>query len=224
MPINLDNYGTSNIFKWDHDYLIKVLTTGYNRIVKNPRLVKALKKIKREDFVSKEFKETIYSDIELDIGYGQKINRPTTVAYMLELLNPKVGGRVLEIGTGSGWTAALLAIMVGNLGIVYTIERLQYLIDIARTNIEKYKLNNIEFVFRDGSNGLPERAPFDAIYTSVAFDRVPERIKDQLNIKGHMIVPTTDNNLTLITRESKDKWNEKIFPGTIFDKIETGIH
>ncbi len=224
MAFDLDNYGTSKIFSWDHNYLVKVLTTGHNRIVKSPRLVQALKLIKREDFIPEENRHLAYTDKVIDIGYGQNILQPTITAFMLELMNPKAGGRVLDIGTGSGWTTALIAHMVGENGKVITVERNQYLLSQARENIEKYEMiKNIEYIFRDGINGVPERAPYDGIHISFALDEVPEIIKSQLNVGGRLVVPLNKQRIKLIQRESKDHWKESLHEGIVLDQMVEGV-
>lgn len=224
MTFDLDSFGSSKIFSWDHNYLVKVLTTGHNRIVKNPRLVQALKLIKREDFIPENSRHEAYIDKVIDIGYGQNILQPTLSVFMLELLNPKAGGRVLDVGTGSGWTTALLSHMVGHNGKVITLERNQYLLGDARNNIEKYPdLKNIEFVFRDGSKGLAERAPYDNIHISFALDEVPEIIQEQLNIGGRLISPMNNKRIKLIVREDRDHWKESMHEGIVLDQLIEGV-
>lgn len=220
--MDLDKYGSFKMFQWTHDYLVNVLTTGKNKIVTNPRLVKAVKLIKREDFVDEN--EEIYADKDLEIDFGQKIIRPTISAFMVEKLNPKVGARVLDIGTGSGYSAALLAVTIGDNGMVYSVDRIQYLIDIARNNIAKYhELKNIEFVFRDAALGLPERAPYDCIHIGVGFKEVPDQIKNQLIIGGKLIAPLTNYKIVLIERVKENDFKETYFDGLVIDEIVSGV-
>lgn len=224
MKFDLDKFGTPSVFKWNHEQMVRVLTTGHNRIVKNPRLVRALKEIKREDFLPEDLAHDAYLDKELEIGFGQKTSKPTTTAYLLELLNPKVSSRVLNIGTGSGWSTALISFMIGNTGTVITVEKYQYIADFARNNLKKYpQLKNIEVIFKDGYNGIAERAPYDFIYASSVYDDIPNSLKEQLNIGGKMIVPIENYSIALIERETKDKWNEKFFHSVILERMEKGV-
>lgn len=218
--INLDDYGGAEAFRWDHDYLVSFLTTGKHRIVKQPLLKNAFRNIRREDFVPRELKEFAYEDRELDIGFGEVINKPTVVAEMLSLLRPKFNGRYLEIGTGSGWVAALLSLAVGMMGEVYTVERVQFLVDIAKLNLEKYPdLQNIKVVFRDGSIGLPDYAPYDGILVSAGFEKIPESIMRQLLIGGRMVVPTLNREIKLIERISEEEFQETTYDGYFFKEI-----
>lgn len=223
--MSTDSQISSNVFGWTHDYLIHVLTTGKNRIVKNPRLINALKFILREDFVLPEVRSLAYNDSELDIGFAQNISKPTITVYLIELLNPKAGGRVLDIGTGSGYSAALLAKTVGDLGKVFTVEREQYLIDTAKKNLMKYSdLKNVEFFFRDGSLGLPERAPFDAIHIGAAIETVHDNLKQQLNIGGTLVAPLKSLKILKIKRLDATNWEETEHEGFLLDEIRTGIN
>lgn len=222
---NIDQFGGSSLFCWNHKYLINVLTNSSSRVVKNKKLIDALHKVDRGDFVPEEVMSEAYNDKRVDIGFNQTMAKPTIATYMIELLSPKPGSRVLDIGTGTGWSAALISHIIGNEGKLFSLERLQYLQNQARENIEKYKsIKNIEFVFRDGYFGLPERAPYDFIHISSAYNKIPDELKDQLNIGGKLIAPTTKMSLVLITREAKNKWVENIFPGDIFDEIQKGIN
>ena len=103
--IDLTAFGNSSIFSWTKEYLIKVLTTGKNPVLSDPILVNALNFIDRKDFVPRDFEKKAYSDIEIDIGYGEKLTEPTIIAQMLALLKPKYGGKYLDIGTGTGYVA-----------------------------------------------------------------------------------------------------------------------
>ncbi|HEX9804869.1 MAG TPA: protein-L-isoaspartate O-methyltransferase [Candidatus Dojkabacteria bacterium] len=222
---NLDKFGGSSVFRWTHENMLRVLTTGHNRVVNNERLIQALRIIKREDFVPDTKKENAYEDKELDIGFNQNLTRPTTVAHMIELAEPKVGSKVLDIGTGSGWSTALFAYVVGNRGKVVSIEKLQYLLDFARKNIAKYpQFKNIELVFRDGYLGLPERGPFDVIHASASYEKIPEELKAQINIGGRLVAPTKQYKIIVVTREDKDTWNEKYYDNFILDEMTKGVN
>ncbi len=111
-------------------------------VLKTPKIIEAFKKIDRKDFVKEEFLEEAYFDTPLPIGFGQTISQPYTVAFMLELLEPKEGDTVLDIGSGSGWTTALLAYIVGNKGKVIGVERIKELVEFGKKNLAKYKFKN----------------------------------------------------------------------------------
>ncbi len=224
MAIDIDAYGGAGVFKWTHEHLLRVLTTGEKPIVTNKLLIKALQFVDRIDFVPEELREQAYTDHELEIGYGEKLNQPTVVARMLELLDIDLDGNYLDIGTGSGWVACLLAAATGERGHVYSLERIQFLIDIARMNVRKYpELTNIEIVFRDGSKGLEDFAPFDGIHISAAFAEVPEVIKQQLRIGGKAVVPTHNDEIVVVERIAKNEFKETIHPGFFFGKVLDGV-
>jgi|SRR3990167_443509 len=225
MPsINLDRYGGSGIFTWSHEYLNRVLTTGKNPLIKTINLKNAFRTVKREDFIPEEFQEFAYQDKDLDIGYGCVLNKPTVIADMLSLLNPKLGGKFLDIGTGTGYTAALLGVAAGVNGVVYSLERVQFLVDIARMNLAKYPdIKNVEIVFRDGSQGLPDLAPYDGIHISASLPKVPEIFKNQLRVGARLVAPTEEKDIRLVERISTREFKETIKKGYFFDTMKEGI-
>lgn len=224
MKFDLDRFGTPNVFKWNHDHLVSVLTTGHNRVAKDTRLIKAIKLIRRGDFIPEEYLDEAYYDKEIEIGYKQHSIRPSLIAYMIELLNPKSGGRVLDIGCGTGYSTALLAIVVGSEGKIFGVDREQYLVNFARTALAKYpEIKNTEVFFRDGYLGLVERSPYDAIIAGGVYDEIPNELKNQLNIGGKLLLPFENYKFKLITRKSMKEWDEEEFDGVILNKIEKGI-
>jgi len=224
MGINLDNFGGATPFRWTHEYLTAFLTTGKHRVIKQPLLRNSFRQIRREDFVPDELQSSAYEDRELQIGFGEVINMPTITAHMLSLLKPRLGGKYLEIGTGSGWSAALLALATGEAGFIYTIERIQFLTDIARINLSKYPgLKNIKVIFGDGSDGLKQFAPFDGIYISAAYKKIPHPLMLQLTVGGRMVIPTVDHDLVLIERVSPDQFEQTVEKGYFFKPVAGGI-
>lgn len=222
--LNVDSFGGSGVFTWSHKYLNQVLTTGDDPVVKNPLLKAALMKIQREDFVPEASKDKAFQDIDVQLEDGEVLNKPTLIAEMLELLDIKESGKYLDIGTGSGWLAALLGAATGPKGVVYSMERLESAARAAVNNIRKYPdLQNVFVIFRDGSNGLPEYAPYDGIHVSVAMSEVPVIIKSQLAIGGRLVIPTVQKDVRLIVRISQNEYRESVHAGYYFDPIKEGV-
>lgn len=222
--INLDKYGSYSAFKWTHDYLMKVLSTGKNPILKKQNLLTAFRTIKREDFIPDSAKESAYEDKDINIGYGCILNKPTVVAEMVALLEPVWGGNYLDIGTGSGYVAALLGVASGEKGTVYSVERVQFLVDIAKLNLAKYPdIKNVTIYLKDGSLGLKEHAPYDGIHAAVAFEKIPEIISNQLKIGGKLICPTVEDDIRVIERTGEDQFKESVIKGYFFEDVITGI-
>lgn len=217
-------FGTANPFSWSHDYLFSVLTTGKSKIVKANNLVTAFKMIDRADFVPAQYITEAYNDIEIPIGYKEYLDKPTVIAQILQLLKPKEAGIYLDIGAGSGYVAALLGVAVGSNGKIYTLERKQFLSDLARINLNKYPfLENVELSFKDGKLGDETHAPYDGIHISAAYDEVPQKILLQLKVGGRLIAPTSDNNLHVYERISANEFQETIHKAYFFDTIQPGI-
>jgi len=156
------------------------------RGVKDPRVLSALRKVERHRFVPEEYLNSAYSDQPLPIGEGQTISQPYIVALMTELLELKGDEKVLEIGTGSGYQAAILAELAKE---VYTIEIIESLASMARSRLSGLGYQNIKVKAGDGYLGWPEAAPFDAIIVTAAPDHIPKPLLDQLKEGGRMVVP-----------------------------------
>src|SRR4030043_1897036 len=156
------------------------------RGVKDPRVISALLKVERHRFVLEEYLNSAYADQPLPIGEGQTISQPYIVALMTELLELKENEKVLEIGTGSGYQAAILAELAKE---VYTIEIIESLALIAKNRLLELGYQNIRVKAGDGYLGWPEAAPFDAITITCAPDHIPTPLLDQLKEGGRMVVP-----------------------------------
>ncbi len=156
------------------------------RGVKDPRVLSALLNVERHRFVPKEYSTSAYSDQPLPIGEGQTISQPYIVALMTELLELKGNEKVLEIGTGSGYQAAILAELVKE---VYTIEIIESLASMAKKRLSELGYQNIQVKAGDGYLGWPEAAPFDAIIVTAAPDHIPRPLIEQLKDGGRMVVP-----------------------------------
>lgn len=156
------------------------------RGIDDPRTLRAMAKVPREKFVPKELRPSAYDDRPLPIGYGQTISQPFIVGFMTQQLQPKATDRVLEIGTGSGYQAAVLAELVAE---VYTIEIVRPLARQAETLLRDLGYKNIHVKAGDGYKGWPEHAPFDAIIVTAAPDHIPQPLVEQLKEGGRMIIP-----------------------------------
>jgi protein-L-isoaspartate(D-aspartate) O-methyltransferase len=156
------------------------------RGVKDPRVLSALLKVERHRFVPEEHLNSAYSDQPLPIGEGQTISQPYIVALMTELLELKGEEKVLEIGTGSGYQAAILGELAKE---VYTIEIIESLASMAKKRLSEFGYQNIKVKAGDGYLGWPEAAPFDAIIITAAPDHIPKPLIEQLKEGGRMVVP-----------------------------------
>ncbi len=158
-----------------------------SRGIKNPALLEAMAELPRHLFVPKHLANLAYSDCALPIGEGQTISQPYIVAKMTELLDPKPNDKVLEIGTGSGYQAALLASMGC---MVFTIERIAALVLTAKTVFDKLEVSNkINVRIGDGRLGWPEEAPFDCIIVTAAAPKIEDAWIKQLSVGGRLVVP-----------------------------------
>ncbi|MFA6407816.1 MAG: protein-L-isoaspartate O-methyltransferase [Candidatus Paceibacterota bacterium] len=186
----------------------ELIKNGY---LKSPLIRKAFEVIDRKDFVPENEKKEAYENHPLLIGFGQTISQPLTVAFMLELLEPKVGEKILEVGAGSGWQAALLGFIAGGMaernekeksvvGKVVTMERIQELSDFAVTNIEKYHFVSngiVRVIHGNGVQGFPEGAPFDKIIAAAATETIPVAWKEQVRIGGRIVAPVNESIIVL---------------------------
>lgn len=164
-----------------------LLKRGY---VSKPEVAAALRKVPREEFVPSGLRGEAYVDTPLPIGSGQTISAPHMVAMMSEALDLRPGHKVLEVGGGSGYHAAVAAELVSPGGHVFTVERIEELAESARENIARTGYSNsVTVVLSDGSVGLPEEAPFDRIFVACGAPSVPGPLKAQLKDGGVMIVP-----------------------------------
>lgn len=214
----------SAVFKWSKEYLIEILTSGREAILTDPLLVNAFQKVDRKHFVPREYSNRAYDDIEVPIGYNEKLNRVTLAAQMIAYLKPKFGGRYMDIGTGTGYSAAVIGFVAGDKGVVYSIERVQWIWDIARENLKKIPgINNVKLIYRDGIEGLKEQQPFDGIHISFSLNHVPEVLKMQLNKNGgRLVCPLTTNYIRIITRNG-DNFTEEDIPGFFVDPGKGGL-
>jgi protein-L-isoaspartate(D-aspartate) O-methyltransferase len=157
-----------------------------SRGISDERVLAAMDKVPREQFVPEQFRRESYTDGPLPIGYGQTISQPYMVALMTEQLRLQPRDRVLEIGTGSGYQSAILAELVNE---VYSIEIIEPLAKSAEATLRRLGYKNIQIKVGDGYKGWPEHAPYDGIIVTCAPDRVPQPLVDQLKEGGRMTIP-----------------------------------
>ncbi len=157
--------------------------------ITDERVLEAIRKVKREKFIPPSLRDKAYGNYPLPIGENQTISQPYIVALMTQALNIKENDKVLEIGTGSGYQAAILAELAR---IVYTVERIPALLDRARTNLYSLGYKNVILILGDGTKGLPEYAPYDKIIVTAAAPHIPEALMEQLKNGGKMVIPVGD--------------------------------
>lgn len=175
------------------------------RGVSDPQVLEAMEKVKRHLFVDEKLRDYAYNDHPLPIDEGQTISQPYIVALMTEALKIKPGEKVLEIGTGSGYQAAVLAELTDQ---VYSIEIKEKLVEHARHNLDQNGYNNVKIKHGDGYFGWEEYAPFDAIIITCAVNHIPPPLLKQLNDGGRLVLPLGDityyQNLVLVTKKDDD--------------------
>jgi len=212
-----------------------LIDTGY---LKTSGIIEAFLKIKREDFVPEDLKNLAYLNEALPIGYGQTISQPLVVAFMLEKLEPKKGEKILDIGSGSGWTTALLAYIVSKeprtknqepnkhqeprskdqKGKVIAVEVVPELVEFGEKNVAKYNYIEkgiVQFICADGSKGYLKGAPYDKILCSASAKELPEAWKRQLKIGGKIVTPI-GTSIWVFEKVKEDEFLSQEFPGFVF--------
>jgi protein-L-isoaspartate(D-aspartate) O-methyltransferase len=198
------------------DYLIE-----QDRL-KTERIISAFKKIKRIDFLPEDMKDLSEIDEAMPIGFYQTISQPSVVAFMLEELQPELGDKILDVGSGSGWTSALLAEIVGSKGKVISLELVPELREFGEKNVSKYnfiKKGISEFICADGSKGYSKEAPYDKILASAAANKIPDFWKEQIKINGRIVAPINNSIVVCTKKQSADgkiEFEEKEYPGFVF--------
>jgi len=205
-----------------HKLIDQLIEEGY---LKTPLIIDAFRHVSRKDFLPDEIKDQESLNIPLPIRFGQTISQPLTVAFMLEHLQPKPADRILDVGTGSGWQAALLAYIVGEKGRVIGIERIPQLVQFSRLNCEKYNFPQLKIFYGDGTKGKPDEAPFDKIIVAAASqDDTPPDLVQQLAPDGQLLIPIGewDQELLLLSKDKSGKLSRESFPGFQFVPLIRG--
>ena len=191
--------------------------------LKTPNIISAFKKIKRVDFLPKELKGLAELNEALPIGYNQTISQPMVVAFMLEQLKPEKGHKILDVGSGSGWTTSLLSEIVGEKGKVIAIEIEPNLKEFGENNTQKYnfiKKGIAEFICADGSKGYQKEAPFDRILASASAKEVPLAWRQQLKIGGRIVTPIK-TSIWVFVKKTEDNFKEIEYPEFAFVPLIT---
>jgi len=192
--------------------------------LKSQKIIDAFKEIKRVDFLPEDLKNSAELNTALPIGFGQTISQPLVVAFMIEQLNPEEGDKVLDIGSGSGWTTALLSHIVGSKGKVIAIELVPELKEFGEKNVSKYNFVDkgiAEFICTDGSKGYDKEAPFDRILASASAQRLPMAWKEELRVGGRIVTPI-GSSIWVFIKKSKDNFEELEYPGFAFVPLISG--
>ncbi len=180
------------------DLIDHLINTG---ALKSPNITEAFLHVDRIDFVADPTIPDVYGDYPLQIGYGQTISQPTTVAMMLEMLDAKTGDKVLDIGSGSGWTTALLSFIVGEGGCVTGVERVDRLVEYGSQNLSKYSFKNSKIIQAGEDLGIVGEK-FDRILVSAAADVFPTELTHQLKIGGKLVVPVQNSIFEVTKKEN----------------------
>lgn len=192
--------------------------------VTDARIISAIERVPREQFVDPDFLDRAYDDTALPIANGQTISQPSVVGLMTNALQPTQRCKVLEVGAGSGYQAAILAQLCRR---VYTLERHSRLVEQAQARFDALGLTNVTAVLGDGTRGWPAQAPFDRIIITAAADDAPKPLLEQLRIGGIMVLPVGQNDsvqqIVVVEKIDNDKFNYKSLSTVRFVPLIEGI-
>ena len=186
----------------------------FSNVLKSPHIIDAFKAVDRKYFVPEALREETYIDYALPIGNGQTISQPSTVAFMLEKLAPQKGDRVLDIGSGSGWTTALLCHIVGEEGSVTGLERVSALVEQGEDNLSQFDFDHGCIKKAGEKLGVPGEE-FDRILVSAAADEIPEELFSQLKVGGILVIPV-ENSIYKFKKLSEEEIKTEEYYGFVF--------
>ncbi len=184
-------------------------------MLESPTLARAFQSVDRAHFVEPDYMPEAYEDYALPIGFDQTISQPTTVAFMLELLEVEDGNKVLDVGSGSGWTTVLLANLVGPSGSVLGLEIVPELVERGKRNLAKYSKSNARIEAAQKTVGKEAEGPFDRILVNAAAEELPEGLLSQLSVGGILVIPIKQS-IWKITRKDELTFDEQEYPGFAF--------
>ncbi|MBX4210997.1 protein-L-isoaspartate O-methyltransferase [Candidatus Parcubacteria bacterium] len=190
-----------------------------SNVFQNPAIKDAFHAIDRADFVTDDYKVEAYEDYPLPIGEGQTISQPTTVAFMLEKLDPKPGDKILDIGSGSGWTTALLAHIVGVKGHVSGLEIVPTLAKFGQDNLSKYGFKNADITDTSKTKGKLPKGLYDKIMVNAYAEELPEEYTAHLKVGGTMVIPI-GMTMTVIEKISDTEADVREYPGFVFVPLQ----
>lgn len=193
------------------------------REISDPRVLAAMEAVPRERFVPAEYADDAYGDHPLPIGYGQTISQPYIVALMTQLLELQGHEKVLEVGAGSGYQAAILSLLARE---VYTVERIPQLAEKARQRLSELGYRNVHIRVGDGYEGWPEHAPYDAIIVTCAAEEVPPPLVEQLADGGRLVIPVGASGWSqrlMFIRKKGDTLEQREVAGVVFVPLVRGV-
>jgi len=183
-------------------------------VLPTPRIIEAFQAIDRKYFVPEALSEATYVNAPLPIGKNQTISQPSTVAFMLELLAPQKGEKILDIGSGSGWAAALLCVIVGESGFLLGLERIDELLEVGQKNLQRFDFKQCHIHKASEKLGKPGKT-FDAILVSASAEEIPYELFSQLKIGGRLVIPVR-NSIFRFKKISETEIEKEEFEGFSF--------
>lgn len=196
-----------------NDLILDIKNQG---ILKSKNIQNALGKIDRIDFIPEKQKKFAYMDIPLEIAENQTISQPSTVVFVLELLNIQISNHVLDIGAGSGWVSALMAYLTGYIGDIYAYEINKNVGKIGSTNIKNQKIETVHYFIENASKDWYKNSPYDRIYSGASFESIPESLLKNLKNGGILVAPLRDGNIVKIIKKSQKNFDTQTFSGFSF--------